>query len=138
MGRHHIKQQHPVMHYRWFAPLLFFAIVACQDDTAPVNNPPVEPTVSDSSQEMSTPPVNSNMPNPSAPNQPSNHARFIIGEVTSIDDKSYMIKDSENKEIRVETTSMTLIDEGIEVGDKAEIRYSAEDQPLAIRKVRGT
>lgn len=138
MRRHHMNQQQSAINVRWFAPLLLLAIVACQEETTPVNNPPVEPTVSDNSQEIPPPPVDSNIPNPSAPNQPSDHARLIIGEVTSIDDKSYMIKDSENKEIRVETTSMTLVDEGIEVGDTAEIRYSAEDKPIAIRKVRGS
>ena len=48
------------------------------------------------------------------------------------------MKDSENKEIRIEANSMTLVDESIGVGDKAEIRYSADNQPTAIRKVRGT
>ena len=138
MQRHQMIQKQSAIHFRWFAPLLFLATVACQDETAAVNNPPVEPTVSDNSQEIAPPPVNSNIPNPSAPGQPSDHARLIVGEVTTIDDKSYMIKDSENKEIRVETTPMTLVDEGIEVGDKAEIRYSADDKPIAIRKVRGT
>lgn len=138
MRRHHMNQQQPAINFRWFVPLLFLAIVGCQDETAPVNNPPVEPTVSDNSQEIPSPPVESNAPNPTSTDQPSDHARLIIGEVMSIDEKSYMIKDSENKEIRVETTTMTLVDEGIEVGDTAEIRYSAEEKPIAIRKIRGT
>lgn len=138
MRRHHMNPQQSAINFRWCVPLLFLAIVGCQDETAPVNNPPVEPTVSGNSQEIPAPPVESNTPNPSSTDQPSDHARLIIGEVMAIDDKSYMIKDSENKEIRVETTSMTLVDEGIAVGDTAEIRYSAEEKPLAIRKVRGT
>ena len=133
-----MNQQQPAINFRWYVPLLFLAIVGCQDETAPVNNPPVEPTVSDNSQEIPSPPVESNAPNPTSTVQPSDHARLIIGEVMSIDEKSYMIKDSENKEIRVETTTMTLVDEGIEVGDTAEIRYSAEEKPIAIRKIRGT
>lgn len=138
MRRHHMNQQQSALNFGWCVPLLFLAIVGCQDETAPVNNPPVEPTVSGNSREIPSPPGNSNIPNPSSTDQPSDHARLIIGEVMSIDDNSYMIKDSENKEIRIETTSMTLIDEGIEVGDTAEIRYSAEETPIAIRKVRGT
>ena len=138
MRRPHMNPQQSAINFRWCVPLLFVAIVGCQDETAPVNNPPVEPTVSGSSQEIPSPPVNSNTPNPIPPDQPSDHARLIIGEVMSIDDKSYMIKDSDNKEIRVETNSMTLVDEGIEVGDTAEIRFSAEEKPTAIRKIRGT
>lgn len=138
MRRHHMNQQQSAINFRWCVPLLFLAIVGCQDESAPVNNPPVEPKVSGNSQEIPSPPVDSNTSNPSSTAQPSDHARLIIGEVMSIDDNSYMIKDSDNKEIRVETTSMTLVDEGIEVGDTAEIRYSAEEKPIAIRKVRGT
>lgn len=138
MRRHHKNQQQPNINFRWYVPLLFLAMVGCQDETAPVNNPPVEPTVSGNSQEVPSPPLDSNTANPSSTDQPSDHARLIIGEVMSIDDESYMIKDSENKEIRVETTTMTLVDEGIEVGDTAEIRYSAEEKPIAIRKIRGT
>ncbi|WNM62557.1 hypothetical protein [Candidatus Nitrospira neomarina] len=138
MRRHHKNQQQSNKNFRWYVPLLFLAMVGCQDETAPVNNPPVEPTVSGNSQEIPPPPVDSNTANPSSTDQPSEHARLVVGEVMSIDDKTYMIKDSENKEIRVETTSMTLVDEGIEVGDTAEIRYSAEEKPTAIRKVRGT
>jgi hypothetical protein len=58
--------------------------------------------------------------------------------VVAIEGKTYIVKDSENKEIRIEANSMTLVDESIDVGDKAEIRYSADNQPTAIRKVRGT
>ncbi len=53
----------------------------------------------------------------------------------SIEGKNYVIKDLEDKKIHVEANSMTLIDESIGVGDKAEIRYSADNQPITIRKM---
>ncbi|MCA9421430.1 MAG: hypothetical protein KC592_10445, partial [Nitrospira sp.] len=121
----------------WVVPLLFSGIVACQEETESINNSPVEPTVPGTTQELPPPSVNSDMPNPStSSDQPSKQARSITGEVMSIEDQIYMIRNSENEEIRVEANSMTLVDEGIEVGDKAEIRYSVDEKPLSIRKLR--
>lgn len=139
MGRPNHRQTHTAIKLTWFMLLLFSGIVACQEETTPVNNPPVEPPAPGFPQTIPLPSVNSDMPNPSTTSgRPSNHARFKIGEVMSIDDKIYMIKDSENMEVTVEATSMTLVDEGIEVGDTAEVRYLANEEPTAIRKVRGT
>jgi hypothetical protein len=139
MTQQHRNTSQPVRRIAWFAPLLFSSLVACQEETGPVNNPPAEPgNAPGTSQQAPPPTAESNMPAPSQESSsPGEHARSVTGEVMSIDGKNYVIKDSEEKEIKVETNSMTLVDEGITVGDKAEVRYSADDKPIAIRKARG-
>jgi hypothetical protein len=52
--------------------------------------------------------------------------------------QNFTINDSKGEEVKFEGTSMTLIDESIQVGDQEEVRFSEENQPTAIRKVRGS
>lgn len=134
----HLNQPPSTMRMAFFVPLLFSGLVACQEETGPGNSPAVDPaTIPNTSQGVSSPSMESNMPNPSeGSSTSSDQPRMLTGEVVSLNGKIYVIKDSVNKEIRVEANSMTLVDEGIEVGDKAEIRYSVDDKPTAIRKVR--
>jgi hypothetical protein len=123
----------------WIAPLLFSGIVACQEEHDPVN--PVPPPSTNSPAVTDISPSGGGPGAPNVPNESSAATgipRNITGEVVSIEGTTYVIKDSESREIRVEANSMTLVDEGIEEGDKAEIRYSADEKPITIRKVRGT
>lgn len=122
--------------FLWIAPLLFSGVVACQEEHEPVNTTPAQSNNLPGVVPIQ-PPTESNMPPVSQEEAPTTGTpRNITGEVISIEGKNYVIKDQEDKEIRVEVNSMTLVDESISVGDKAEIRYSADNQPIAIRKMR--
>ncbi|MDT3778751.1 hypothetical protein PJI16_14390 [Nitrospira sp. MA-1] len=119
----------------WIIPFLLSGVIACQEEHEPVNTPPAQSnnlpgTVANE------PPIESDMPTVSqqeglTPGIPGN----ITGEVVSIEEKTYVIKDQDEREISVEVNSMTLVDESITVGDQAEIRYSADNLPIAIRKM---
>jgi hypothetical protein len=122
----------------WLAPLLFSGVVACQEEHESVNTPPA-PSHNLPGVVAIQPPTEPRMPTVSQEETPTTGIpRNITGEVVSIEGKTYVIKDQEDKEIRIEANSMTLIDESIGIGDKAEIRYSADEKPIAIRKIRGT
>lgn len=139
MTQHSKKTHSTLMRMYWIAPLLLSGIVACQEEHDPVN--PVPPPSINSPAVTEIPHSAAGPGAPSVPNESSTATgtpRNITGEVVSIEGTTYVIKDPENTEIRVEANSMTLVDEGIEVGDKAEIRYSADEKPITIRKVRGT
>ena len=138
MAQHTTTPHSAGMRICWTALILFSGVVACQEEHDPVNTPPQSNNPTGTSQ-IPPPPIESNTPGVSPESTPSTGSpRNITGEVVAIDGKTYIVKDSENKEIRIEANSMTLVDESIGVGDKAEIRYSADNQPTAIRKVRGT
>lgn len=127
------KQRSAALQIIWLAPLLFSGVVACQEEHEPVN-PPAQ-TNNLPGVVPIQPPAESSIPSASQEVSPTTGIpRNITGEVISIEGKNYVIKDQEDKEIRVEVNSMTLVDESINVGDKAEIRYSADNQPIAIRK----
>lgn len=129
------KQRSASMRIVWIAPLLFSGVVACQEEHEPVNTPPAQSNNLPGVVPIQ-PPTESNMPTVSQEEVPTTGTpRNITGEVISIEGKNYVIKDQEDKEIHVEANSMTLIDESIGVGDKAEIRYSADNQPITIRKM---
>lgn len=125
-----------LMRFLWIAPLLLSGVVACQEEHEPVNTPPAQSNNLPGVVPIQ-PPTESNLPTVSQEEAPTTGTpRNITGEVISIEGKTYVIKDQEDKEIQVEANSMTLVDESIGVGDKAEIRYSADNQPIAIRKMR--
>ncbi|MBA3612044.1 MAG: hypothetical protein H0W49_03825 [Nitrospirales bacterium] len=125
-----------LMRFLWIAPLLLSGVVACQEEHEPVITPPAQSNNLPGVVPIQ-PPTESNLPTVSQEEAPTTGTpRNITGEVISIEGKTYVIKDQEEKEIQVEANSMTLVDESIGVGDKAEIRYSADNQPIAIRKMR--
>ncbi len=130
------KQSSASMRIVWIVPLLFSGVVACQEEQEPVNTRPSQSNNLPEPYQI-PPPVESSTPSGSQEEVPTTGIpRNMTGEVISIEGKTYIIKDQENKQIIVEANSMTLVDESINVGDKAEIRYSADNQPLAITKMR--
>ncbi|WP_342347913.1 hypothetical protein [uncultured Nitrospira sp.] len=135
MKRYTGKPRSASMRILWIAPLLLSGVVACQEEHEPVNTPPVQSNNLPGVVPIQ-PPTESNMPTVSQEEVPTTGTpRNISGEVISIEGKNYVIQDQEGKKIHVEANSMTLIDESIGVGDKAEIRYSADNQPITIRKM---
>ena len=131
------NQRSVSMRIVWLAPLLLFSgVAACQEEYEPVNTPPA-PSNNLPGVASIQPPTEPSVPTVSQEETPTTGIpRNITGEVVSIEGKNYVIKNQENNEIHVEANSMTLVDESIGVGDKAEIRYSADNQPIAIRKMR--
>lgn len=121
----------------WMLPVLFSTLLACQEDNT---TGPQEMTKTP--EETTTPaePMNSptTMPEPTSPPVSRTIPQNLEGEVVAIDGQNFTIKDSKGEEVKIQGTSMTLIDESIQVGDRAEVRFSEENQPTAIRKVRGT
>ncbi len=140
MPHHHLNPFQTVLRTAWFVPFLFVGLMGCQEETGTVGTPPAETgNVSATAPPPAPPVADSTMPDTSQePGSSSEQPRSITGEVVSIEGKNFIIKDAANEEVRVEADSMTLIDEGLGVGDKAEVRYSADEKPIAIRKVRGT
>ncbi|MFZ1748430.1 MAG: hypothetical protein WAU17_21170 [Nitrospirales bacterium] len=122
----------------WIVPLLFSGVVACQEEEEPVNTRPSQSNTNNLPEPYQIPPpVESSTPSGLKEEVPTTGIpRNMTGEVISIEGKTYIIKDQENRQILVEANSVTLVDESINVGDKAEIRYSADNQPIAIRKMR--
>ena len=52
-------------------------------------------------------------------------------------DDQLIVRNSNGQELTIIPTPMTLVDAGLETGDMAEIRYGQDQQPIAIRKIRG-
>lgn len=136
MKQYSEKQRSASMRIVWLLPLLFSGVAACQEEHEPVNTPPPQSNNLPGVVAIQ-PPTEPSMPTDSQEEAPKTATpRTITGEVVSIEGKTYVIKDKEDKEMRVEANSMTLVDESIGVGDQAEIRYSTNNQPIAIRKMR--
>lgn len=107
-------------------PLIFSGLVGCQEENQPVNTVATTPTESVKS---SDPTLSSSTPDPIL--------LPIEGTVISMNDSQLVVRNSHGQELTINPTSMTLVDAGLETGDMAEIRFGQDQQPIAIRKIRG-
>jgi hypothetical protein len=132
-----MKFQYQANQKLWMLPILFSALLACQEDntTGPQEMPNTPEGTTTPAEPMNSP---ATMPESTSPPVSRTIPRNLEGEVVAIDGQNFTIKDSKGEEVKIQGTSMTLIDESIQVGDQAEVRFSEENQPTAIRKVRGT
>lgn len=104
-------------------PLFLSGLMACQEDKEPIK---VGTEIPESEGITSAP---QEFPDPAS--------RILVGEVISIEGENYVIQDVAGQNYTITPTVDTLVDESLVVGDKANVRFSQEDQPIAIRKDRG-
>lgn len=110
--------------YRFFFILTFaFSLFACQEEQPP------------STTGVGSKPSTESGQLPSAPTKPASTSPLLVGEVEAINDLTYRIKDEEGQTFEIEANSMTMIDETLQAGDRAEVRFFQGTQPTAIRKI---
>ncbi|GJL63357.1 MAG: hypothetical protein NPIRA04_20110 [Nitrospirales bacterium] len=116
--------------------VIILGFVSCQEEKEPLNEILVTPTKTTPS---STPNIVTGSPAESEITIVDPGGPVLQGEVVSIKDKTYIIKDhaSEEDEIySIEATPSILVDETLIVGDRIEVRFSEDRIPIAIRKIR--
>lgn len=114
---------------------LCVGLAACEESNKePVNKVATEPPA-----ETTTMPPPTTPATPGSPQEMSDPSmtRNVEGEVMSVANNTYVIKDAKGQEMVVVPSPATLVDESIVAGDKAEVRFSQDNQPISIRKVRG-
>ena len=115
--------------YMYAALVLAFVILsglaACQEETESVTITPA-----------TTAPTGSNPSQMPQQSRAESGQRLLKGDVLAIDGMQYTVKDLEGKIHTVQGTSSTLIDEALSEGTRVEVRFSGDQQPIAIRKVR--
>lgn len=113
----------PVLYRVFFILTFAFSLFACQEEKTPSN-------------EVGSKPSTESAPLPSAPPNPTPTSPLLVGEVVAINDLKYRIQDEKGQTFEVEATSMTMIDESLQSGDRAEVRFFQGTQPTAIRKIQ--
>jgi hypothetical protein len=116
-----VKIFSPVFGQVLFMPLFISGLVACQEDKEPIK---VGTEIPVESERLTSAPQE--MPDPAS--------RILVGEVISIEGENYVIQDVAGENFTITPTVDTFVDESLVVGDKADVRFSLEDQPIAIRK----
>jgi len=115
--------------------LIVLGFVSCQEEKEPLNEIILTPTTTSPS---STPNIISTSPTEPEIAIVDPGGPVLQGEVVSINDKTYIIKDNDSDEeeiYSIEATPSILVDEALIVGDRVEVRFSEDRIPIAIRKV---
>lgn len=107
-------------------PLIVSGLVGCQEEHKPMNT--VENTPSESAEVPQS---------ASSPATPNPALLPIEAKVISMNDDQLIVRNSNGQDLTIHPTPMTLVDAGLKTGDMAEIRYGQDQQPIAIRKIRG-
>jgi len=115
--------------------LIVLGFVSCQEEKEPLKEILITPT-------KTTPSSTPNMVTTSPPEPEiaivDPDGPVLQGEVVSIKDKTYIIKDSASQEeeiYSIEATPSILVDEALIVGDRVDVRFSEDRMPIAIRKI---
>lgn len=122
-GECQLRNSLPILYRVFFILTFAFSLFACQEEKTPPN-------------EVGSKPSTESDQLPSAPPNPASTSPLLIGEVVAIDDLKYRIQDEEGQTFEIEATSMTMIDETLQSGDRAEVRFFRGTQPTAIRKIQ--
>jgi hypothetical protein len=113
----------PLSSHVFFILTFVCSLFACQEEKTP-------------SHEEGSIPSRESGQLPNAPTNPDPTSPLLVGKVLAINDLKYKIQDKEGQTFEIEATSMTMIDETLQSGDTAEVRFFKGTQPTAIRKIQ--